>query len=75
MNTQYDFTSHNRNDRAAQIKNELVQLYNKQTEFYRKGGLSRHTKDEIAEFEKRRERVRALFREVEQNAAEGLLPS
>jgi len=40
MNTQYDFTSHSRNDRAAQIKNELVQLYNKQTEFYRKGGLS-----------------------------------
>jgi len=53
------------NDRAVQIKNELVQLYNEQTEFYRKGGRPKHTSSEIAEFEKRRERVRALFAELE----------
>jgi len=54
------------NDRAVQIKNELVQLYNEQTEFYRKGGRLKQTNSEIAEFEKRRERVRALFAELEQ---------
>ena len=43
-----------------------MQLYNEQTEFYRKGGRAKHTKSEIAEFEKRRERVRALFEELEQ---------
>jgi hypothetical protein len=57
----------NANDRAVQIKNELVQLYNEQTAFYGKdGGRSNHTKSEIAEFEKRRERVRELFAELEQ---------
>jgi hypothetical protein len=55
-----------RNDRSSQIRDELVQLYNEQTEFYRKGGRAKHTKNEIAEFEKRRERVRALFEELEQ---------
>ena len=52
--------------RRDQIKNELAKLFHEQAEFYRKGGRSRHTKDDIAEFEKRRERVRALFRELEQ---------
>jgi hypothetical protein len=54
------------NDRAVQIKNELVQLYNEQTVFYGKGGQSKHTKSEIAEFEKRRERVRERFVELEE---------
>jgi hypothetical protein len=53
------------NDRAVQIKNELVQVFNEQTEFFRKGGRAKHTKSEIAEYEKRRERVRALFAELE----------
>jgi hypothetical protein len=35
-------------------------------EFYRKGGRPKHTNSEIAEFEKRRDRVRALFAELEQ---------
>ena len=52
--------------RAAEIKNELVQLYNEQAEFYRKGGRSKYTMAEIAEHEKRRERVRKLFEELEQ---------
>jgi hypothetical protein len=43
-----------------------VQLFNEQTEFFRKGGRTKHTKSEIAEYEKRRERVRALFAELEQ---------
>jgi hypothetical protein len=53
-------------DRAAEIKNELVQVYSQQAEFYRKGGRSKHTMAEIAEHEKRRERVRKLFEELEQ---------
>ena len=52
------------------MKNELVQLYNQQTEFHKKGGRSKHTEAEIAEYEKRRERLRALFAELEsRNAA------
>jgi hypothetical protein len=52
--------------RAAEIKNELLQLYNEQADFYRKGGRSKHTMAEVAEHEKRRERVRKLFEELEQ---------
>ena len=56
----------NANETAVQIKNELVRLYNEQTAFYGKGGRrSNHTKSEIAELEKRRERVRELFAELE----------
>jgi hypothetical protein len=62
----YKWNASTENDRAVQIKNELVQLYNEQTEFYRKGGRPKHTNSEIAEFEKRRDRVRALFAELEQ---------
>jgi hypothetical protein len=53
-------------DRAVEIRNELVWLYHEQTEFYRKGGESKHPKSAITEYEKRRERVRALFAELEQ---------
>jgi hypothetical protein len=55
-----------KNDRAVQIKHELVQLFNEQAAFFRRGGRARHTKFEIAEYETRRERVRALFAELEQ---------
>jgi len=53
-------------DRSVEIRDALVRLYNEQTEFYRKGGELKHTKSEIAQFEKRRERVRALYAELEQ---------
>ena len=52
------------NDRAVQIKHELVQLFNEQTEFFRKDGRTKHTKSEVAEYEKRRERIRGLFAEL-----------
>lgn len=57
--------------RAAEIKTELVQ----QAEFYRKGGRSKHTMAEIAEHEKRRERVRKLFEEPEQTRECGIADS
>ena len=49
-----------------EIRNELVRLYYEQTEFYKSGGESTHMKSAITEYEKRRERVRALFAELEQ---------
>jgi hypothetical protein len=55
-----------KNGHAFQIKNELVQLFNEQTEFFRKGGRTKHTKSETVEYEKKLERVRALFAELEQ---------
>jgi hypothetical protein len=76
MSTLYGLVSRNstgQNDRSTQIKKELVELFNAQTLFYRKGGASKHTQGEIAEFEKRRERVRALFAELKQAVAEQLL--
>jgi len=66
----HNWNASRQNDRAVEIKNELVQLYNQQTEFHKKGGRSKHTEAEMAEYEKRRERVRALFAELEsRNAA------
>jgi hypothetical protein len=53
-------------ERRNQIKNELVRLYNEQTEFYRKRGRSKQTASQITEFDKRRERIRELFAELEQ---------
>jgi hypothetical protein len=50
--------------RSFQIKNELVQLFNEQTEFFRKGGRAKATQAEIAGYEQRRERIRALFTEL-----------
>jgi hypothetical protein len=52
-----------RNDRSAQIRNELAQLYKEQTEFYRNGARA---ENEIAEYEKRRERIRELFAEQDE---------
>ena len=65
-----------RSDRLSHISNELLQLYNQQTEFFRKGGRAKQTQAAIAEYETRRERIRGLFAELEQlrNAAEQLLP-
>jgi uncharacterized protein YdcH (DUF465 family) len=52
-------------DQSVQIKDELMQLFNLQAEFFRKGSRSQHTKTEIAEYEKRRERARSLFAELD----------
>ena len=54
-----------RKDQSVQIKDELMHLFNLQAEFFRKGSRSQHTKTEIAEYEKRRERARALFAELD----------
>ena len=53
-------------DREGHIKNELMGLFNEQTEFFRKGGQAKHTRTEIEEYEKRRERIRRLFAELEE---------
>jgi len=53
-----------RNDRAFQIKRELARLFNKQTDFFRKGARTKHTLTELAEHEKRREHIRGLFAEL-----------
>jgi hypothetical protein len=60
---------------ALHFRNELVRLYNEQTEFYKEGGESKHTKSAITEYEKRRERVRALFAELEQLRKDDYLES
>ena len=53
-----------RSDRGSQISNELGQLFNQQTEFFRKGTRAEHTPSELAEYEKRRVRIRGLFAEL-----------
>ena len=55
-----------RNDRSSQIRNELAQLYNEQTEFYRNGARAKHTETEIAECENRRQLIRRLFTELDE---------
>ena len=64
MSDKEDISS--RNDRSSQIRNELAQLYNEQTEFYRNGARAKHMETEIAEYEKRRERIRGLFAELDE---------
>ena len=54
-----------RNDRSSQIRNELARLYTEQTEFYRNGARAKHTETDLAEYEKRRERIRGLFAELD----------
>jgi hypothetical protein len=49
-------------DRVPQISSELLRLFNRQTEFWRKG--ARVSPDELHEYEKRRERIRELFGEL-----------
>ena len=53
-----------RSDRLSHISNELLQLFNQQTEFFRKGGRARQPQAAIAEYETRRERIRGLFAEI-----------
>jgi len=55
-----------RNDRSSQIRNEPAQLYNEQTEFYGNGARAKHMETEIAEYEKRHERIRGLFAELDE---------
>jgi hypothetical protein len=55
-----------RSDRVSDISNELLQLFNQQTEFFRKGGRAKQTQTAIAEYEMRRERIRGLFAELDE---------
>ena len=52
--------------RSSQIREELVRLFFEQTEFYRDGARTKHTETELAECEKRRERIRGLFAELDE---------
>ena len=51
-----------------EIKSELARLFCEQTAFFQKGRRAKHTEIELAEYEKRRERIRDLFAELEQLA-------
>ena len=53
-------------ERVSQIRNELVRLFTEQTEFFRKGVRGTHTESELAEYDKRRERIRELFAELDE---------
>jgi hypothetical protein len=50
-------------ERMSEISRELGRLLTEQTEFLRKG--SRHTAEELREYEASRERVGELFAELE----------
>lgn len=66
--SQWPFMTHSEStqQQTRQIKEELTQLFNQQTEFYRRGGRTKLSASEIAQFDKRRQRIRALFAELEQ---------
>jgi hypothetical protein len=53
-------------ERVSQIRNELARLFTEQTEFFRKGARGKHTESELAEYDKRRERIRRLFGELDE---------
>jgi len=55
-----------RSGRLSHISNELLQLFNQQREFFRKGGRAKQTQAAIAEYETRRERIRGLFAELDE---------
>ena len=50
-------------ERMSEIRQELAQLLNEQTEFFRKG--PRHTAEELRDYVASCERVRGLFAELE----------
>jgi hypothetical protein len=50
-------------ERKAEISRELTQLFNEQTQFFRKG--PRHSAEELRDYEAARARVRELFDELE----------
>ena len=50
-------------ERMSEIRRELAQLLNEQTEFFKKG--PRHTAEELRDYEASRERVRELFVELD----------
>jgi cell shape-determining protein MreC len=56
--------------RKDQIKSELGRLFNEQAAFFKKGNRAAHNNTEnnteIAEYEKRRERIRELFAELDE---------
>jgi hypothetical protein len=50
-------------ERKAGISRELTQLFNEQTQFFRKG--PRHSEEELRDYEATRVRIRELFDELE----------
>ena len=50
--------------RRHQIKSEFGRLFNEQAAFFKKGNRAAHNLTEVAEYEKRRERIRELFAEL-----------
>jgi uncharacterized protein YhaN len=52
--------------RKDQIKSELGRLFNEQAAFFKKGNRAAHNHTEVAEYEKRRERIRELFAELDE---------
>ena len=50
--------------RTDQIRANLVICFNEQAAFFKKGNRAAHSNTEIAEYEKRRERIRELFAET-----------
>jgi hypothetical protein len=55
-----------RHDRVSQIKNELTRLFKEQTEFFGKGARAKQMTFEVAAYEKRRDRIRGLFAELDE---------
>jgi hypothetical protein len=51
-------------DRVSQMSDELGRLFPQQTEFFRKGARVKHNPNESSAYEKRHERIRALFAEL-----------
>ena len=52
--------------RVSEIKRELARLFSEQAAFFQKGRRAKHTETELAEYEKRRERIRDLFAEIDE---------
>ena len=52
--------------RKDQIKSELGKLFNEQAPFFKKGNRAAHNPTEVAEYERRRERIRELFAELDE---------
>jgi hypothetical protein len=49
----------------SEIKSELARLFSEQAAFFQKGRRAKHTEPELADYEKRRARIRDLFAEMD----------
>jgi hypothetical protein len=50
----------------SEIKTELARLFSEQAAFFQKGRRAKHTETELADYEKRRARIRDLFAEMDE---------